>query len=268
MSTHLQNLQIMQQLKTPLAKKLAPAAFDLGEFFQKDMADVNWKYSPEARPAEAAKLRRKAIRDLHDNIRKPIDKRRAATEAMRAKATMPAFDKTDKDAAKARHEAREASRTMSSGERRALMSGPNRDPDFIDAVRERKPWYSGIREPDELQILEIAIQERSRELNAPLLDAVAARDSEDEEVLMVYNKVRNDIAAIAADSGLDRDAFEAEAKPIEAGGDKPWVTSDRRQVIEIQLDGWAFYRPGASNEEGEHGRVYSPQAYQADRSAA
>jgi hypothetical protein len=69
MSTNIQNLQIMQQLKTQLAKKLAPAAFDLGEFFKKDMEAVNWKYSPEARPDEAAKLRRRVIRDLRDNIR-------------------------------------------------------------------------------------------------------------------------------------------------------------------------------------------------------
>jgi hypothetical protein len=161
MSTNIQNLQIMQQLKTPLAKKLAAAAFDLGEFFKKDMEAVNWKYSPEARPEEAAKLRRRVIRDLRDSIRKPIDERRAATEAMRAKATMPAFDKTDKDAAKARREARDRSFAMTSGERRRLMTGPDRDTDFIDGIRERKPWYSGIREPDELQILEMAIRERS-----------------------------------------------------------------------------------------------------------
>jgi hypothetical protein len=97
-----------------------------------------------------------------------------------------------------------------------------------------------------------------------LLAAVAAREIEDEEALMVYNKVRNDIVA---DSGLERYQFEAEAKPIEVGADKPWVTSDRKQVIEIQLDGSAVYRPVASKEEGENGRIYSPQAFEAARAA-
>jgi hypothetical protein len=98
---------------------------------------------------------------------------------MLAKATMPGFDKTDRYAARLRREARDRSFVMSSGERRRLMVGPDRDTDFIDALRECAPWMSGIREPDELQIWGIAKQERLRELNAPLLDAVADRERED-----------------------------------------------------------------------------------------
>jgi hypothetical protein len=45
------------------------------------------------------------------------------------------------------------------------------------------------------------------------------------------------------------------------------VTSDRRQVVEIQLDGTAVYRPVASKEDAENGRIYSSQAYQAARAA-
>jgi hypothetical protein len=268
MSINIQNYQLMQQLKTPLAKKLAPVALDLADFFRRDMQhlelETGRKWGPEGSRDEAQKLRRKVIRDLRDNIRKPIDERRAKTEEMRAKATMPAFDKTDKDAAKARREMRDRSYVMTSGERRGLMSGPNRDTDFIDAVRERKPWVSGIREPDELQIWEIAKQERLRDLNGPLLDAVADCDSEDEEALMVYNKVRNDIVA---DSGLERDEFEAEAKPIESKAGALWLVNDRTQVCEVGADGKATYRP-ASVDEARDGKEYSDiTSYLADRAA-
>jgi hypothetical protein len=162
MSKHLQNLQLLQQIgdTNPFKKNLIPALFDIGRDFEADMEAVsaNKKWSPEGRRDEAQKLRRNALRDVRD-VRKPLDQHLAKTKAMNAEATMPAIDKTDEYAAKLRREARDRSWAMSSGERRALMTGPNRDTDFVDALRECKPWMSGIREPDELQIWEIAEQE-------------------------------------------------------------------------------------------------------------
>src|SRR2546429_4179059 len=96
MSKHLQNLQLMQQLKTPLAKTLAPRAFDIGADFEKDMEalGLNRNWSPEGRRNEAQKLIRSALRDMLD-LEKPIEEYHSKTETMRAEAKRPAYDKAD-----------------------------------------------------------------------------------------------------------------------------------------------------------------------------
>jgi hypothetical protein len=45
-------------------------------------------------------------------------------------------------------------------------------------VLEHEPWVSGINiySPDELQIYEMAKQERLRDLHGPLLDTIAERE--------------------------------------------------------------------------------------------
>jgi hypothetical protein len=49
--------------------------------------------------------------------------------------------------------------------------------------------------------------------------------------------------------------------------DRPWLTSDRKQVIEIGADDKASYRL-ATADEAENGQVYDRAAYLADRAAA
>jgi hypothetical protein len=242
MSKHLQNLQLMQQLKTPLAKQLAPVAFDIGHDHARDVEsiyarDINGNelrrdLSPEGKRGEAAKHRRLALRDLRDNVRKPIDKYHAKTEAMRASIKRAAYDKPD---SLDRWKLRDRSLTMTFGQRTMRMTGPNRDKAFVDAVLEFAPWVSGFDEfePNELKLYEEAKQERERELNGPLFDQIASRDSEEEEALMVWQKTRDDIAL---DSGLERKDFEAEAKLIETKAGAPWLkkfTEDGREIVRV-----------------------------------
>ena len=74
------------------------------------------------------------------------------------------------------------------------------------------PWMSGINiyNKDELDIFEIAKEERLRDLHGPLIDQVADRESTESEAKMITGIVYNDLRA---DYGLDD--FEAIAKAID-----------------------------------------------------
>jgi hypothetical protein len=237
------NLLLLQQIaRNPFAKTVAPAAFDILSDFERDMEAVslNRKLSAEGRQEEAQKHLRRAIRDLRD-IQKPLEESRAKIETMRASIKLAAYDKADIVAAMNRRELRDASRAMSFGQRSALLSGPTRSKAFIDALLEfaDDPWLAGVDvfNPNELQGFEAAKEERRRDLNGPVLDAIAEREAEVEEVVgLVINVVRGDIRA---DYGLND--FEAIAKEIEskAGAvwlrkDKDWDGNERIFVVDVQ----------------------------------
>src|SRR5882762_3275083 len=111
------NLQLLEQIKNnPLKKALVPG-FDISEFFAKDMEAVGLdrRLSAEGRKEKAQDYLRKALRDRRDHIQKPIDKYHDETEAMRATAKLPTYDKTDVVGFLRRQELRVASRAMTFG---------------------------------------------------------------------------------------------------------------------------------------------------------
>jgi hypothetical protein len=128
------------------------------------------RLSAEGRADATRDLLKKAIRDLRD-IQTPLKEHRAKTEEMRATVKRPAFDKTDIAAALARREIRDVSRAMTSGQRAAKLAGPTRSIAFVDALLEFEddPWMAGVDvfNPNELEIYEIAKQERLRDLHGP-----------------------------------------------------------------------------------------------------
>jgi hypothetical protein len=270
------NIQLLSQISdaNPFKKALAPA-FDLVDDLEKDLEAVRLdrRLSPEGRKEVAQGHLRKTIRDLRD-LRKPIDEFRSKTEELRATAKkLPPYDKTDIVAALNRREMRDRSCLMTAGQRAGKLTGPNRSLAFIDAVLEHvdDPWMSGINiyEKGELDIYEIAKQERLRDLHGPLLDTIAQRDSIEAEALMILNVARTDIAA---DSGLESREFEAIAKPVESKANAPWLRkekdaagNERTIVIDVQN-----HRSRAATErEILDGKYYaSHQEYLADRSAA
>jgi hypothetical protein len=271
----------MQQLKTPLAKQLAPRAFDIGHDFARDVEsiyarDINGNelrrdLSPEGKRAEAQKASRRALRDLLD-LRKPIDKFHSQTETMRAKAQLPTYDKTDFVAAMNRRELRDRSCQMTFGQRAMHMSGDTRDISFLDAVFELPAWASGIdlHDPNERQIYEEARRSRVQDVHGPLLTAIAQRDSEEEESLMVYAKVRDDIAL---DSGLPRKDFEEEAKRIESGIGSVWLkrstdANGHEVIYELVPEGGGFRGQIASPDALQNGHFFqSHEEYLASRAA-
>ena len=225
------NIQLLSQISdgNQFKKTLAPRVFDVGLDFERDMEalGLNRNWSPEGRRNEAQKIIRSALRDLRD-VRRQVDEYRAATEAMRAKAKLPAFDKADIVGAMNRRELRDRSVAMTSGQRAGLMSGKTRSAAFLDAIFEfpDDAWMAGINihEPGEREIYEAAKSERLRDLHAPLLDAIAARETIESEALMVVNVVRGDVAA---DCGLEPQEFAAEVKHVETGINAHWLRKDK-----------------------------------------
>jgi hypothetical protein len=270
------NHQLLSQISetNPFKKTVVPRAFDIGRDFEMDAEAVGLdrRLSPEGKQDKAQGHLRKALRDLRD-LQKPLDEYHAKTEAMRATAKRPAYDKTDIVGALNRREFRDRSVLMTSGQRAGKMSGPTRSVAFLDAVLEFEddPWMSGIDvfNPNELEIYEMAKQERLRDFHGSLLDTVAERDSAEKEVRdLIINVVRNDIQG---DSGLERADFERFAKPIESKVGAPWLRRDKdvngNEVI-IVVDLENHRGRIASPDEQRDGVFFKDFAeYQASRAA-
>jgi hypothetical protein len=275
MSTNLKYFQLLQQIeKNPFAKTVAPAVFDIASDHRRDMEVVgaDRRLSPEGKWDAAQKHLRKALRDLRD-IQKPLEEYHAKTETMRASKKLAVYDKTDVVGAMNRIHLSNRSLTMTFGARAMRMTGPHLDKAFRDAVLEFAPWVSGFDEfePNELKLYEEAKQERDRELNGPLLDQIAERDS-------IESEVRDLIVAVARvdiqdASGLSGREFEAAAKPIESKVGAPWLkryVEDGREVVRV-VD---FEAPGgpvgriATEDEKRDGQFFKDFAeYQAARAA-
>jgi hypothetical protein len=204
-------------------KELAPAFLGIRDGFLKDKEAA--RQNRDLSPKRVQDHLRKALGARQDRL-KALRRYDAETEAMQARVRLPDLDKSSY-AARLRRETRDKSYyNMTPGERMGLLTGPGRDPDYFDAVREQKPWHSGFREKGELDVLAMAETERLAELHGPLQAAIAARKSNSDEILMIANTLLNDLAE---DCGLDPREFEAEVKAFEskAAAEAP-KTEDRK----------------------------------------
>lgn len=196
------NAQLLSQISeaSPFKAELAHRFFKIGNDFERDVAAI----SDDGRRSRGAKLEdaqaraAKAIREL-DEAEKAIAAYRAEGVRMRAGMKAPSYDKTDIVAAMNRRELRDRAASMSFGQRAALMSGPTRDTNFIDAVSEQPAWVSGfnLSDPNDRQQYEEARASRLADLNGELMAALEARAGTESEIMMVVNIVRNDITSAA-----------------------------------------------------------------------
>jgi hypothetical protein len=206
-------------------KNLAPAFLGIRDGFLKDKEAA--RLDRDLSPKRVQDHLRKALSARQDRL-KPLRGYNAETKAMEARVRLPDLDKSSY-AARLRRETRDKSYyNMTPGERMGLLTGPGRDPDYFDAVREQKPWHSGFREKGELDVLAMAETERLAELHAPLQAAIAARKSNSDEILMIANTLLNDLAE---DCGLKPREFEAEVKAFEskAAAEAPKATPEDRK---------------------------------------
>jgi hypothetical protein len=234
------NLQLLSQIgEKNRFKMLAPTLLDISSDFEQDMQAVraNRKLSAEGKRNEARDLARKALR-ARDDRKKPIAEFHAQTERMKAKVKLPDLDRTDEYAVRLHFRMLDLSYDMTPLERMGLMTGPGRDPDFIDSVSREKPWHSGFREKGELDVLAAAKTERLAELFGPLQATIAERESEESEIRMLDNMVRGDLLIDSVDSGLSRAEFEAEAKAIESkpAAEAPKAPPDRTRSAAPEIE--------------------------------
>lgn len=200
------NQSLLQQLSehNPFKNTLAPRVFAIGNDFEKAVEAVgqDGRLSAQGKKEKARGHLEKALREL-DDAQKPIADYRNQTKSLRSEMKAPTYDKSDVVGAMNRRELRDRAYTMTFGQRAALMSGPRRDTNFIDALLEQPAWMSGINidNPNELELYEEARQSRLRDLNGPLMDALEARASVESEIAMVIDIVRNDLESDATDLG-------------------------------------------------------------------
>ncbi len=275
MSNNFRNIQLLQQIpeSNPLKKGLA-AAFDISDFFKRDVQAIGQdsRWSAQGRIDERNKNLTRALRDMRD-LKQPIVEFSKQTEMMRASKKRAAYDKTDVVGAMNRRELRDKSVLMNFGQRSMRMEGPHRDVAFRDAVLEFAPWVSGFDEfePNELKLYEEAKQEQDRELNGPLQDTIAARESQAAEAMMIFNVTRGDLQL---HSEMEPRVFEAFAKPIESKANAPWIKKTTRfdgteqvTVFEPQPDGTVRNRPATPDEARDGVEHPSLQSYLAARAA-
>jgi hypothetical protein len=273
-TTNLKYFQLLQQIeKNPLRPKIARAVDIVADFaLDAEAVGLDRRLSPEGKREKAQGNLKKALRDLDDTRKTALDEHHGKTETMRTAAKRPAFDKTDVVAAMNRRELRDASRAMSFGQRAALMSGPTRDKDFVDAVLEQAAWVSGINtyDPGELALYEGAKAERLRDHHGPLLDQIEARDAIESEAQMILDVARNDLKMY---SGLDDRAFADFAKQVESGINALWLKRDKDingndVTIVLVPEGGGFRAKTASPEEVRDGHFFaSYEEYSAARAA-
>jgi hypothetical protein len=271
MTTNLKYFQLLQQLeKNPLRPKVA-AAFDIADDFRRDMERVgaDRRLSAEGRRDATQDLLRKAVRDLRD-ARAPIAEMEKKLDAKRAAVAMPAFDRSDDYALKLRMELRQTLKTADAGQRALLLAKPA----YADALLETEPEASGLFLAEDFkgtispeiqrdrEIVAAAKEKRQAGMFGPQLAEIEELERTLAEANMIPAVARGDIQS---DSGLEGREFEELAKKIENRQGAVWLTSDRKQVVEVGA-GKATYRP-ASADEARDGRVFTSAAYEADRVA-
>jgi hypothetical protein len=198
------NESLLKQISehNPFREQLAPRIFAIGNDFEKAVEDVgqDGRLSQQGKKEKARGHLEKALREL-DDAQKPIADYRKQTASLRSGMKTPSYDKADISAAMLRRELRDRAASMNFGQRAALMSGPTRDTNFIDALLEQPAWVSGIdlRNPNEAEQYEEAKQSRLRDLNGELMTALEARASVEAEIAMVIDIVRIDLESDATD---------------------------------------------------------------------
>jgi len=146
MNNNFRYTELLQKLeRNPLKAQMA-RALDVAEIFAGDVEylSLNKDLSPQGRDNARRSKLRAAVRDNRD-ARAPINEMKAKLEAKRAAVQRPPLDRTDKVAVDDRRELRTVLRGMERGARALLLSGPNSNADFVDAMssRRRAPALAG-----------------------------------------------------------------------------------------------------------------------------
>jgi hypothetical protein len=188
----------------------------------------------------------------------PVAKARKEITARRGALVVKPMDPADLVGAVLRQEIRAWIRSLDVGVRQSVMLG-SKDRRVLEAALSAPPELSGITNPRaaleiENRYIEIVYPRDLAELEAE--DAVIAPAEAASGTS--YNEMRSVV------DYLHPREFETLMKSLEVAG--PWLTVDRKQVIEIGTDGFAKYRP-ASADDVNNGRVYNEAEFRASLTA-
>jgi hypothetical protein len=188
----------------------------------------------------------------------PVTKARKEITARRDALVVKAVDPANLAAALERQEIRAWVRQLDPGVRQSVVLG-TKDRRILEAMLTAPPELSGIAGAGAA----LEIENRYIELTYPdELTAIEAMDAVVSEAEAGLAVARNDMQAVV--DHLHPHEFGKLVQSLEVAG--PWLTVDRKQVIEIGADGFAKYRP-ASADDVNNGRVYNEAEFRASRTA-
>jgi hypothetical protein len=165
----------------------------------------------------------------------PIAKARAEIKAKRDALTIKPVDPANVAAALERQEIRQWVRSLDIGVRQSIVLA-SKDRRILEALLSAPPELSGIANPKAAS----EIEDRYIELTYPSeLASIEAMDSVVAEAEMALHVARNEMRAVI-DVDMHPQDFTELMRPVETH--KPWLTSDKKQVVEIGSDGKAVYR--------------------------
>jgi hypothetical protein len=212
MSNSFRTPDLLAMLERHPLKQTLAKALDVAEAFAGDIEylELNRDLSPQGRQKALQSKLRSAIRDLRD-ARAPIGELQKKLETKKAAVQRPPLDQSQA-ARDDRREARLILRGITDrGERALLLSGAGADPDFQDAMLERKPIFSGLM-PDEQFLVDAARAERLEGLFPAELAEIAELESTIAEANMIADVARVDLQS---SSGMEPRVFNEFVKPVE-----------------------------------------------------
>jgi uncharacterized coiled-coil protein SlyX len=223
----------------PLAPAMRTAMIDAlaaGEAF----ADYKNTLAKDGRMTELGK--QQALREVLTTTfgkqlakaKAPIAKARAEIQSRHAALTVKAVDPSNLAAALERQEIRQWVRSLDIGVRQSVVLA-TKDVRILDALLSAPPELSGIANPKAAS----EIEDRYIELTYPSeLAAIETLDSVVAEAETAVAIARNEMRSLVDMHAHD---FDELMRPVETH--RPWLTSDRKQVVEIDAAGKASYRP-------------------------
>jgi hypothetical protein len=187
-----------------------------------------------------------------------VTKARAEIDAERAALVIKPVDKTDIAAALERQEIRAWIRQLDLGVRQSVVLA-TKDVRILEAVTSAPPELSGFAGD---AAFASKVEDRYIELTYPdKLADIEAKSGVVAEAEASMHISRNDMRATV---DMHQRDFDALMKPVEVI--RPVLTSDRKQLIEIDAAGRASYRP-ASQSDIDNGIVFGSDEHKAAQAA-
>jgi hypothetical protein len=171
----------------------------------------------------------------------PIAKARAEIASRRAALTVKAVDPSNLAAALERQEIRAWVRSLDLTVRQSVVLA-SKDKRILEAMLTAPPELSGIVNPKAAAEIENRYVEVVYPGELLLIEAADSVVAEAEAALYV---ARNEMRAVV-DVDMRPEDFNELMRPVETH--KPWLTSDGKQVVEVDGAGRASYRPASETD--------------------
>jgi hypothetical protein len=269
MNNNFRNTELLQKLERHPLKAALARALDASELFAGDIEHIKLdrRLSPEGRDDARRSKLGAAVRDNRD-ARGPVNDLQKKLEAKRALVQHPPLDQSQA----ARDDRREARLILrgieDKGARALLLSGAGADPDFQDAMLERKPIFSGLMAEEQF-LVDAAKEQRLAGLYPSELAEIAELETTIAEANGIFDLALVDLKL---HSEMDDRSFTEFVTPIMNRRNAHWLKRDKdahgNEVIYVFDPKNHYTVKVATPDEQRDGVFFKDLAeYQASRAA-